>query len=232
MTGSDKYELSLIDYGLLTKGESNKGTFQSMCIYGCARFLYDIEKVDIRVILPLFRSTSTDYVGFFHVVVFLLNPTYRPFDIYIDILQLKDEKGVWHTLTNINKVLCLLCYVSGYSDNVCEDFLKNHPGIVDIIDNALQSDYTGNEFIEFTNKIHKHVKGTCQFMYRRMQFLYFIYSKIIVGYGVGYAPIIRKDEIISFLWELSCCFNFNFDLEQFNTNFDTIFTSMPIVPKQ
>ena len=237
LTGTDDedrliyYELSLIDYGILTKSFSDKGSFQCMCIRGCARFLHNTDKqfsiLNRRI--PLFSSKSTDYVGFFHTVIFLINPTYKPFDIYREILNLIPSGTFWHTSDNICKVLCLLCYVSGCSDKADKDnvnaFLGNYTSTVTGIDKVLKGKCTGDNFQKFTSFIPDYEEGKNIYTDRRLLFLYFIYSKIIVGYHT-FIPIVQ---IPLFLWRLSCCFDFRFNLEQFNTNFDTIFTSMPIV---
>jgi hypothetical protein len=236
LNGSDEYELSLTNSKLLTKSFSDKGTFDCMCIRGCAKFLFDKQVYLINPMI-LFNSTSTDYVAFFHVVVFLLNPKiYKPFDIYKEILGLTSPDGEQYTPENICKVLCLLCYVSECSDirdtlNF-NTFLGEYTDTVAGIDKVLKSGCTEENLRFFTRDIPEHVKDENKYTVRRVQFLYFIYSKIIVGYGVGYNPIIPIVQVPLFLWRLSCCFDFRFDLEQFNTNFDAIFTSMPIVSGQ
>jgi hypothetical protein len=224
LTGSNEYELSLVDSNFLTKLFSDRGTFVCMCIRGCARYLYDIykeQKVNNSYISPLFVSTSTDYVGFFHVVVFLLNPTYKSFDIYTEILGLTPTDRVWYTSENICKVLCLLCYVSECSDKIDVDivntFLEKYTDIVDKIDKVLKSGCTDDNLQKFTSFIPGYVKGKNIYTDRRLLFLCFIYSKIINGYGEGYNPIIPKESLPLFLWKLSCCFDFRFNLDHFNS---------------
>jgi hypothetical protein len=237
ITDLDKYELSLIDYGALTTDESNMGTFQSMCIRGCAQYLHrEYPSFDERV-RSLYISTSTDYVGFFHVVIFLLNPKmYNPFEIYREILDLKPEKENWYTAGNICKLLCLLCYVSRCSDKTYVDivnaFLGKYTNTVDGIDKVLKSGCTSDNLQKFTSFIPEYVKDQNKYTEWRLLFLCFIYSKIINGYGEGYNPIIPIVEIPLFLWRLSCCFDFKFDLEQFNRDFNAIFGVLSLVPGQ
>ena len=110
-------ELSLIDYGLYTHGISKMGTFYSMCIHGCAHYYLDIKfttidenlKKLIKIIKKIKENaTSTDYVGFFNVIICLLNPGFGAWSIYVDILKID---GKFNDI-NILNVLCLLCYVS------------------------------------------------------------------------------------------------------------------------
>jgi hypothetical protein len=226
------YKLSLIDYGLLTRDNSDKGSFHSMCIRGCAQYL-SIDIPFFNQANSLFISTSTDYVGFFHVVVFLLNPTYKHSEIYTEILGLTPtKKGVWYTSENICKVLCLLCYVSGCSNErdvaTVDAFLGNYTSTVTGIDKVLKDKCTGEHFQKFTSVIPGYVEGKNLYRDRRILFLCFIYSKITVGYGVDYHTFIPIDELPLFLWRLSYCFDFRFDLEQFDTNLGTIFRIPPI----
>jgi serine/threonine protein kinase len=228
LTGSDKYELSLIDSEFLSTDNSGRGSFQSMCIRGCAQSLYDMytkERVNTSSISPLFESTSTDYVGFFYVVVFLLNPTYKPFVIYREILGLTPTNGEWHTSENTCKVLCLLCYVSGCIDErdigIVDAFLSGHSDIVTSIDDVLKSGCTGDNLQKFTSVIPEYVKDKNKYTERRLLFLCFIYSKIIVGYGAGYNPIVPIEDLLLSLWRFNCCFNFRFNLEQFHQDMGT-----------
>jgi serine/threonine protein kinase len=221
MTGSDEYELSLIDYGILTFTKSNRGTFQSMYIRGCAQYLSELNPQVFYKVKPLLVSTSTDYVGFFHVVIFLLNPKINnTFEIYKEILQLIPENEKWYTSSNLCKVLCLLCYVSVCSDktdvDIVDAFLSGNSDTVAEIDKVLNIVCTCNNLQKFTTVISGYGKDMNIYTERRLLFLCFIYSKIIVDYGKGYDEITPIEELPLFLWNFSCCFNFRFDLEEFN----------------
>jgi hypothetical protein len=226
LTGSDEYELSLIDSKYLTTDNSGRGRgmFVCMCIRGCALFLRDMytkEGVNTSSIETLFSSISTDYVAFFHVVVFLLNPKmYNPFVIYREILGLTLKDNNWITSENICKVLCLLCYVSWCSVerdiDIVDAFLSGHSDIVTSIDDVFKRVCIGDNFQKFTSVIPGYDIDKHPTMVRRVQFLYFIYSKIIVGYGVGYPTFIPIVQLPLFLWNFSCCFDFRFNLNEFN----------------
>jgi hypothetical protein len=97
-------------------------------------------------------------------------------------------------------------------NNNVNEFLSRFPIIVERIDTVLKKDCTEENLRIFTRDIPEHVKDENKYTVRRLLFLYFIYSKIIVGYN----PITPIDELSSILWKLSCCFDFRFELEQFN----------------
>lgn len=93
------FQLSLIDYGLATVNMSQFGTAYTTCMIGCLRFcLQKYEKSKslpfnkdslIKLTQRLYRirdsldSYSTDYVGFFNVVICLIGDTDVLNDIYI-----------------------------------------------------------------------------------------------------------------------------------------------------
>ena len=132
---SSNLELSLIDYGLY-KDCSERGTYKSMCIQGCARFLLatkdDKQALDqslIQLVNELLKkATSTDYVGFFNFIICLLNPSFCAIDIYNKVLKI--DGG--YTIDTLLKILCLLCYVSNSADLVCTQFLE-HPSCISIV---------------------------------------------------------------------------------------------------
>ena len=233
-------ELSLIDYGLYTHGISKMGTYHSMCIHGCTRyFLYTditsdeltkVDKTEItnfkeeinNLLLKRNIALSTDYVGFFNVIICLLNPNFCAWKIYTDILKI-DKK---HNDINILNVLCLLCYVS--NSPIFRHLLKYqfYKDIVKKIDTNLKTSINPIElFKDFVSAgyIHPHEQ-------MRILFLSYLYVKITSDSMHRYATFVHITKLPKLLWDLSCCLDLNFNLEYFNANFGTIFNDQLLVP--
>ena len=232
---SGNLELSLIDYGVYKPDHSNIGTWQSMCIRGCARFLLDSEHVKISLDQSLIqlverllgKATSTDYVGFFNVIICLLNYDFCAFTMYIDILKIDGK----YTIDNLLNVLCFLCYVSNSADPVCTQFLI-HPSCISKVKKIrekLEAHLTDHDnrklFINFVpdRDIHVHLQ-------RRILFLSYLYHLITTHATTRYAKFVNITKLPKLLWDLSCCLDLQFNLEQFNANFDTIFNDQLLVP--
>jgi serine/threonine protein kinase len=213
---SSTYELSLIDYGICTHNSSNKGSIESMCIYGCAQFYIDSigqsytnELTTIRNLKSI--AVSSDYVGFFNIIIFLLSPNFCAYDIYTDILTLLGN----YSPDDLLKVLCLLCYVSNNAN--CDEFLTipECTKIVQKIDTKLKDSKIHMAlFTPFISEKSIH-------MQRRLSYLCFIYSAIISG--TGNVKFVHISKLPKFLLDISCCLDLQFNLEQFNVNFGKIF---------
>ena len=225
---SSTYELSLIDYGICTHSSSNKGSIESMCIYGCAQFYmdsmigqpYTIESSPIQNLKSI--AVSSDYVGFFNIIICLLSPNISAYNIYYDILILRGDYSPYDLL----KVLCLLCYVSNNAE--CDKFLaiSECAKIVGKIDTKLEDSKIHMElFTPFISVKSIH-------MQRRLLFLCFIYSKIIPNYKTGNVKFVDISKLPKFLFDISCCLDLRFNLEEFNTNFGIIFNEKLIEPAQ
>lgn len=224
---SSNLELSLIDYGLY-EHYSNKGTSYSMCIRGCAKFLLgskpplaeDLKKL-VNELLK--KATSTDYVGFFNVIISLLNPS-SAFDIYNAILEIKGG----YTIDTLLKILCLLCYVSNSADPVCTQFLE-HSSCISIVQNI---NYKLETYIDPKELFRNFVpdENIPVHLQRRILFLSYLYFLITIHFKKKYATFIHITKLPKLLWDLSCCLDFQFNLEQFNANFGTIFNEQLLVP--
>jgi hypothetical protein len=224
-TGSN-YELSLIDFGIVTYKNSGKGTIESMCLYGCASFLLGViseeEKLKTELIKLQSKAVSSDYVGFFNIIICLLNPNYCAYMIYYYILEIN---GVY-TFDNLLKILCLLCYVSNSAE--CDDFLDMPQcvEIVQIIDTNLEdSNIYMKFFTPFTSDSGREIT---KHMQRRLLFLCFIYSASI--HGTGNVEFVHISKLPKFLLDISCCLDLQFNLEEFNTNFGRIFNEKLLEP--
>ena len=227
---SSNLELSLIDYGLY-KDCSERGTYQSMCIQGCARFLLatkdDKQALDqslIQLVNELLKkATSTDYVGFFNVIISLLNPS-SAFDIYNAILEINGG----YTIDTLLKILCLLCYVSNSADLVCTQFLE-HPSCISIVQNINDKLET---YIDPKELFRNFVPGGDMpvHLQRRILFLSYLYFNITTRPTTRYATFVNITKLPKLLWDLSCCLDLQLNLEQFNANFGTIFNDQLLVP--
>jgi hypothetical protein len=253
-TGTEYFEYvpSIIDYGLVTQNESQMGTTESMCIYGCANFLlYEIEKrkkkeekekgreeeekrkeeeekrkeeqeLILQLRLLLKKATSTDYVGFFNIIICLLSFSESAYQIYLSILELKGGYSPNYLL----KILCLLCYVSNSAE--CDDFLAM-PQCVEIVQKIDTKLKDSNTYMAlFTPFISDSGREITQHMQRRLLFLCFIYSAIISG--TGNVKFVHISKLPKFLLDISCCLDLRFDLEQFNVNFGIIFNEKLLEP--
>jgi serine/threonine protein kinase len=232
---SSTYELSLIDYGHYTHKFSNKGSIESMCIYGCAQFYIDsVDSVDsmfgqpytnelttIRILKQI--AVSSDYVGFFNIIICLLSPNFCAYDIYTDILILRGD----YSPDVLLKVLCLLCYVS--NNAVCDDFLAIHgcTKIVEKIDTKLKDTEIHMEL--FTRFISDQSDTLSIHMQRRLSFLCFIYSAIISG--TGNVKFVHISKLPKFLLDISCCLDFKFNLIQHYSFLSGIFNENLLEPE-
>ena len=216
------HELSLIDYGHYTHKSSNSGTTISMCIHGCALYIlkYEILEIYSTSITELQKkATSTDYVGFFNIIICLLSFSESAYQVYLSILKLKGDYSPDYLL----KILCLLCYVSNSTE--CDDFLAMDicVEIVQKIDTNLKD--SNRYMVLFTpltsdKSIH---------MQRRLLFLCFIYSAIISG--TGNVKFVHISKLPKFLLDISCCLDLRFNLDQFKANFDRIFNEKLLEPE-
>jgi hypothetical protein len=219
---SVSYVLSLIDYGLLQIGYSNIGTTQSMCIHSCARFLLGrtgncFLELKNKLIMLIMNATSTDYVGFFNIIICLLNPSKCAWDIYSEILNPLNS----YSCIDLLKILCLLCYISN-SDG-CDDFLSTEvcKPIVSEIEKRLNDGLINIGL--FTQFIPGYVGGDIPIhIKRRILFLSYIYSKILENYSIP-NRFVHETKLPKLLWDLSCCLDLQFNLEKFHTKFSTIF---------
>jgi serine/threonine protein kinase len=183
-------ELSLIDYGLYTHDTSNMGSCYSMCISGCAKSYLDIKfpKIDenlkkLRDLIDNIKATNTDYVGFFNVIICLLNPNFCAWSIYVDILKIG---GILNDIIILN-VLCLLCYVSNSAK--CEPLFE-HPICIEIvkkIDTNLKTSINPIElFKDFVSA--GYIRPPEQ---RRILFLSYLYFKITSNPMHRYATFVH-----------------------------------------
>ena len=227
---SGNLELSLIDYGNLTRTYSQRGTTHTMCIRGCANFLLgskpplivDLQKL-VKELLP--KATSTDYVGFFNVIICMLNSTFCAWDIYVYILAI----GTSYTTDNLLNILCLLCYVSNSAE--CDSFLGNPTciSIVEKIDRFLnihtQNDDNRDMFRSFVpgGDMPVHTQ-------RRILFLSYLYFIITITDMSRYATFVHITKLPKLLWDLSSCLDLQFNLKKFHTDFSTIFNDGLLAP--
>jgi serine/threonine protein kinase len=227
-TGID-YELSLIDFGLVTHKNSGRGTIESMCLYGCASFLLEKiteeeeeeEEEERKILVHELKNlqliaVSSDYVGFFNIIICLFNPNYCAYKIYYYILEI--DGG--YSPEKLLHILCLLCYVSNSAD--CNTFLAipKCAEIVRKIDTNLEG--TKEHMKLFTSDESPH-------MVRRLRFLCFIYS-IISNYETDNVKFVDISKLPKFLFDISCCLDLQFNLEQFNENFGSIFNEKLLEP--
>jgi serine/threonine protein kinase len=224
-----EYVPSIIDYGLVTVNTSQMGTIESMCLYGCASFLLekiteeeDEERKLLVAKLTLLQTitVSSDYVGFFNIIICLLNPNYCAYNIYYYILEINHK----YTFDNLLNILCLLCYVSNSAK--CDNFLAMSQcvKIVQKIDTKLEGTKIHMElFKPLTSDESPH-------MQRRLLFLCFIYSVSISNYGTGNVEFVHISKLPQFLLDISCCLDLRFNLEQFNANFGRIFNEKLLEP--
>jgi serine/threonine protein kinase len=224
---SPTYELSLIDYGHCTDKSSNSGTTISMCIHGCALYIleYEIPEIYSTPIQTLLtKAVSSDYVGFFNIIICLLSPSNSAYQIYLLILNLKGD----YSLDYLLKVLCLLCYVSNSAE--CDEFLAMPicKEIVGKIDTKLEG--TKIHMTLFTSFISDSGREITVHMNRRLSYLCFIYSKIISNYETDNVKFVDISKLPKFLLDISCCLDLQFNLEQFNENFGSIFNEKLLEP--
>lgn len=248
----DDFELSLIDYGLFKKDTSNYGTTHSMCIYGCAYFLLEKSLLEnsltenlkqlVEQLLP--KATSTDYVGFFNVIICMLISTFCAWNIYSAILEIDTT----YTIDNLLNILCLLCYVSNSTE--CDEFFKlevckkikdkitlNLRNIItSILDNFNKTNNTNitvnnitdlfnifDPYFSSTEEIPSHTK-------RRILFLSFLYTEITMHSDEKYKTFVHITKLPKLLWDLSSCLDLQFNLSTFNTNFSNIFNEKLLEP--
>ena len=212
---STEYVPSIIDYGRVTSEKSQMGTTESMCLYGCASFL--LEKItEEKEILKNLQSiaVSSDYVGFFNIIICLLSPNYCAYDIYLSILELKGG----YSPDKLLHILCLLCYVSNSAE--CDNLLKM-PICVEIVQKIDTKLEGSNTYMALFTPFISDSGREITHMGRRLSFLCFIYSKIISG--TGNVKFVHISKLPKFLFDISCCLDLRFDLEQFNANFGRIF---------
>jgi hypothetical protein len=256
-TGSEstEYVPSIIDYGCVTSEKSQMGTTESMCLYGCASFLLEEiteeekkkekEKEEEKLKTELIKlqskakAVSSDYVGFFNIIICLLSPNYYAYQIYHSILKLKAGYSPYKLL----HILCLLCYVSNSAE--CDDFLAmpQCAKIVQKIDNYFKQTLEEDSKIMplFTSLLPKEEQTT--HMHRRLLFLCYLYIIIrdfnTETYFNDYVELSKFDpnknkfvkvvefihisKLPKFLLDISCCLDLQFDLVQFNANFGKIF---------
>jgi serine/threonine protein kinase len=224
---SSTYELSLIDYGIYTYSSSNKGSIESMCIHGCAQFYIDSigqSYTDKLKIIRKFKSiaVSSDYVGFFNIIICLLSPNFCAYDIYTDILTLIGN----YSPRDLLKVLCLLCYVSNSTE--FDDFLAMPicKEIVQKIDTKLEGTKIHMEL--FTSRTSDESPHTN----RRLSYLCFIYSKIIPNYKTGNVKFVDISKLPKFLLDISCCLDLQFNLIQHYSYLSGIFNKQLLEPVQ
>lgn len=223
-------ELSLIDYGLYTPVTSDMGSYYSMCISGCAKFFLSIEfpKINknlkkLRNLIDKIKATNTDYVGFFNVIICLLNPDFCAWSIYVDILKIDRE----YNSINILNVLCLLCYVSNSAK--CEPLFE-HPTCISIVQKINTNLTTSinprdlfRDFVPGDELMPVHTE-------RRILFLSYLYFKITSDPMHRYTTFVHITKLPRLLWELSYCLDLQFNLKEFNANFGTIFNDQLLVP--
>jgi len=232
---SGNLELSLIDYGNFTATYSQRGTSHSMCIHACAEFLLgsnpplstELQQL-VRELLP--KATSTDYVGFFNVIICMLNSTFCAWDIYRVVLQIDTS----YTTNNLLNILCLLCYVSNSAE--CDGFLGNPMciNIVQKIDKFLNTHtHTHTQYDDNRELFRSFFPGgDMQPVHteRRILFLSYLYYIITITDMSRYATFVHITKLPRLLWELSYCLDLQFNLKEFNANFGTIFNDQLLVP--
>jgi hypothetical protein len=227
---SGNLELSLIDYGNLTRTHSQRGTTHSMCIRGCAEFLLgskpplnaELQQL-VRALLP--KATSTDYVGFFNVIICMLNSTFCAWDIYRVVLQIDTS----YTTNNLLNILCLLCYVSNSAE--CDGFLGN-PTCISIVEKINRILNIHTQYDDNTVLFRDFIPGGDMPVHtqRRILFLSYLYYIITITDMSIYATFVHITKLPKLLWDLSSCLDLQFNLKDFNASFGTIFNEQLLVP--
>jgi serine/threonine protein kinase len=215
--------LSLIDYGLVTFSNSNRGTIISTCMRGVIEWLlqayqYDISKIpSFLVNLDNIKqyAVSTDIVGYLNIVLDILFIQRKRgmlvFTLYSIILGNLD-----YNFTTLTKLLCFFCIVSFNRNPYI--ILKADPYCKDIIEKLETKLYSLVNFVEIEKyyklEINDNNRGYLSYTY-------------LIFINLGF----NTEGQFKFLLNLILFFlNSSFDILNFYNQYPTLFNLEFLTP--